>query len=76
VPEDISVVGFDDGIYAELLDVPLTTVHHPFDTLGSQAAELLLEQAESNDPTPRVLVTRCRLVGRQSCSPITQTNTP
>jgi len=75
VPEDISVVGFDDGIYAELLDVPLTTVHHPFDTLGTQAAELLLEQVESPDASPRVLITRCRLVGRQSCSPVAPAKT-
>ncbi len=69
VPEDISVVGFDDSIYAELLDPPLTTVHNPFDTLGSLAADLLLEQAETPEREPRVIVTGCRLIARQSAAP-------
>ena len=68
VPQDISVVGFDDGIYAELLDPPLTTVHHPFDALGRLAADLMLEQAETPGGESRVIVTHCRLVGRQSCA--------
>lgn len=69
VPEEMSVVGFDDSIYAELLDPPLTTVSNPFDMLGAMAAELLLEQAENTDAPPRVLVAPCRLIGRQSCAP-------
>lgn len=69
VPEDMSVVGFDDSIYAELLDPPLTSVSNPFDTLGALAASLLLEQAESPNAEPRVVVAPCRLIGRQSCSP-------
>jgi len=67
VPEQMSVVGFDDSIYAELFDPPLTTVHTSFDTLGSLAAELVLEQAEDLNATPRVVVAPCRLIGRQSC---------
>ena len=27
IPEDISLIGYDDLIYSELLDVPLTTIH-------------------------------------------------
>lgn len=69
VPQDISVVGFDDSIYAELLDPPLTTVHHPFDSLGCLAADLILEQAEETGSEPRVIVAPCRLIGRQSCAP-------
>ena len=69
VPEEMSVIGFDDSIYAELLDPPLTTVHNPFDTLGALAAELLLEQGEKPDAAPRAVVARCRLIGRQSCAP-------
>jgi len=69
VPEEMSVVGFDDSIYAELLDPPLTSVTNPFDTLGALAAALLLEQAESPNAEPRVVVAPCRLIGRQSCAP-------
>jgi DNA-binding LacI/PurR family transcriptional regulator len=69
IPEEISVVGFDDGVYAELLDPPLTTIQNPFTQMGSMAAELLLQQVETPDAEPRVLVARCRLIGRQSCGP-------
>lgn len=69
VPQDISVVGFDDSLYAELLDPPLTTVHNPFDILGSLAADLMLEQAEAPGAEARTSVTRCRLIGRQSTAP-------
>lgn len=69
VPEEMSVVGFDDSIYAGLLDPPLTTVHNPFNELGSLGAELLLEQVEAPDAQPRVLVAHCSLIVRQSCMP-------
>ncbi len=69
VPEQLSVIGFDDSIYAELLDPPLTTIHNPFDKLGAMAAELLLEQAERPDAEPQTLVAPCRLIERQSCAP-------
>lgn len=46
VPEDISVVGFDDSI--ERADVkPLTTVVHPKEALGRQAAKALLALIEN-----------------------------
>lgn len=72
VPQDISVIGFDDNIYAEFLDPPLTTAHNPFDALGRLAADLMLEQAEGLGAEPRVAEVLCRLFGRQSCAPPSQ----
>jgi LacI family transcriptional regulator len=46
VPEDVSVVGFDDAEIARDLDPPLTTVRQPFEQLGSTAIELLLSIVE------------------------------
>ncbi|MBC8104274.1 MAG: substrate-binding domain-containing protein, partial [Cytophagales bacterium] len=46
VPEDLAVVGFD-GIEQGEQGVPfLTTVGQPFERIGSQAADLLLERME------------------------------
>ncbi len=42
VPEDLSVVGFDDIELAALVDPPLTTIHQPIREKGEQAARLLL----------------------------------
>ncbi|GGR59056.1 LacI family transcriptional regulator [Deinococcus seoulensis] len=42
IPEDVSVVGFDDIPLASQVFPPLTTVRHPFRALGEGAAQLLL----------------------------------
>ncbi|CAM3486276.1 GntR family transcriptional regulator [Marinicrinis lubricantis] len=46
VPEDISIVGFDDSSYATATEVKLTTVSHPKAELGVQAAEMMLSMIE------------------------------
>ena len=43
VPEDVSVTGFDDSLFAQRGD-GITTVAHPQEKLGEMAAELLLEK--------------------------------
>ena len=43
VPEDVSVIGFDDAFHAKHMWPPLTTVRQPVDTLGEAAAALLLK---------------------------------
>ncbi len=70
VPEDISVVGFDDAPYAELLDPPLTTVEQPFAQLGALAAQLLQERLTANHQPPKALVLPCRLVVRASTAAV------
>jgi LacI family transcriptional regulator len=42
VPEDISVVGFDDTLLARVIRPPLTTVRQPFRQMGHRAVEMLL----------------------------------
>jgi LacI family transcriptional regulator len=44
VPEDIAIVGYDDIEFAAAAAVPLTSVRQPARTLGTIAAELLLEE--------------------------------
>lgn len=53
VPEDISVVGFDDLALSEHLPVPLTTVRQDFHAIGTSLFELVLEQIESEGASPR-----------------------
>jgi LacI family repressor for deo operon, udp, cdd, tsx, nupC, and nupG len=43
VPEDVSVVGFDDGLLATVVTPSLTTVRQPVRALGAAAADRLLE---------------------------------
>jgi LacI family transcriptional regulator len=46
IPQDVSLVGFDDISMASQMSVPLTTVHQPMGDLGWAAADMLL-----TDPT-------------------------
>ncbi|WP_155069215.1 LacI family DNA-binding transcriptional regulator [Streptomyces taklimakanensis] len=64
VPDDVSVVGFDDLAVAELADPPLTTVHQPISAFGREVARMLVALVNGQDPTPLILPTR--LVTRSS----------
>jgi LacI family transcriptional regulator len=47
VPEDVSVVGFDDIPVSTVFDPPLTTVHQPMREVGELAARLIGDRAAS-----------------------------
>lgn len=68
VPEELSIVGFDDLPLTRFTDPPLTTVHQPVRSKGEAAATMLLE-ALRRPPAgdqERVLVLETRLVVRRS----------
>jgi LacI family transcriptional regulator len=70
VPDDISVVGFDDIDLAGLVAPPLTTVHQPVRQKGAQAVRLLLGEVVGNLPVvPEHLRLETRLVIRTSTGP-------
>ncbi|GAA1297830.1 LacI family DNA-binding transcriptional regulator [Pseudonocardia xinjiangensis] len=72
VPEDVSVVGFDDVPEAEFFRPPLTTVRQHFAEAGQRAVHLLLDlirpQESPADATPPPLVPT-ELVVRRSSGP-------
>ena len=53
VPEDLSLVGFDDLPMAELSSPGLTTVHQPIEDIGRYAATALIDSiTAAQSPTP------------------------
>lgn len=51
VPDDLAVIGFEDGAFASKLLIPLTTVRRPARRVGSAAADLLLRISDGSlDP--------------------------
>jgi len=46
VPEDMSIVGFDDIRYAEYMDPPLTTIRQPAEEIGERVMFCLLHEIE------------------------------
>ncbi|MCL6475251.1 MAG: GntR family transcriptional regulator [Firmicutes bacterium] len=66
IPEDLSVVGFDDPVSAALLSPPLTTVRQPLDEMGRVATEMLLEWLKNTAPPRHGVVLPAQLMVRQS----------
>ncbi|MET7929762.1 LacI family DNA-binding transcriptional regulator [Streptomyces sp. NPDC005349] len=71
VPEDVSVVGFDDLPFASLLTPGLTTVRQPGREMGIAATKLLLGMVDGEEPTspPPAAVTP---MIRESTGPVPQ----
>lgn len=69
VPQDISITGFDDSYFSENCPVKLTTVNHPKEVLGQEAANILLEMLKDdnyqNNPIQKVI--EPKLVIKDSC---------
>lgn len=65
VPEELSVVGFDDNPIAAHGRVPLTTIRQPLSDMGRLGLEILLQKGKRTAPTKILLPTE--LVERQSC---------
>jgi DNA-binding LacI/PurR family transcriptional regulator len=69
IPEDVSVVGFDDSKAAQYADPPLTTVRQDKFGLGYEAAKLLLQIIENESWVPAPVVLPCELIVRESTAP-------
>jgi len=71
VPDDVSIIGFDDSDLAILSEVPLTTIAHPKYKMGEKAAKMLLHLIEGKNVShPLQYVYKPRLVIRDSCKAI------
>ncbi|MDM7830338.1 LacI family DNA-binding transcriptional regulator [Cellulomonas sp. MW9] len=67
VPDDVSVIGFDNVPESALASPPLTTVDQPLQAIGARALEMLVELLEGREPaTPHVRMPTA-LVERASC---------
>jgi len=70
VPEDVSVVGFDDIPIAAYVTPPLTTARQPFDAAATAGLELLVHAIEKPDEDlPRAAAQPVDLVVRASTAP-------
>ena len=70
IPDDISIIGFDDISVAEFSNPPLTTVHAPSEYMGEYAANFvakLYNEVPSEYKTPVRLTLPCTLIKRQTC---------
>jgi LacI family transcriptional regulator len=70
IPQEVSIVGFDNVPESALGSPPLTTVEQPIQQMGSEAVRLLIDLIENPSRPPARVVFPTRLVVRQSCQAI------
>ena len=73
IPEDISVVGFDNIVFSAYTNPPLTTLDQPKRYIGAEAARLILglldPLAEEEVPEQQIQKLKGKLLVRQSTAP-------
>ena len=69
IPDDVSVLGFDDIPQAAHVHPPLTTVQQPLEEMGRTATRMLLEHIQDPLRPPERVELPTELVLRQSCCP-------
>jgi LacI family transcriptional regulator len=67
IPEDVSVISFDDPPYAAYLATPMTTIAQSYSEMGEVAVKLLFDQIQSTrGPSPGGILLPTSLVVRKS----------
>ena len=69
VPEEVSVTGFDNIRWTDLVTPRLTTIAQPVGAIGARAVELLLEQIEGKNVASARAVFDVELIERDSVKP-------
>jgi Transcriptional regulators len=76
VPDDLSMIGFDDSNLAVATEVKLTTIAHPKTSMGTDAVELLMKLITERTPRGswKDIVYEPTLVERDSVKDLTEKN--
>jgi DNA-binding LacI/PurR family transcriptional regulator len=69
VPDDISVIGYDDSAFMSSVEPPLTTVRQPIEAMGRAAVASLLAQIRGEETALDELLFEPELVVRRSTRP-------
>jgi DNA-binding LacI/PurR family transcriptional regulator len=75
IPEQVSLIGFDDMDWASSLRPPLTCIAQPAYEMGETAAGILLERIRQPELTHRTILLDTRLIIRASCKDLNKNET-
>lgn len=68
VPNDISLMGYDDIFLTDIFEVPLTSIHQPVEELGNEATDKLIELIDRKTHLSERVLLEPKLVVRESTS--------
>lgn len=69
VPQDLSIVSFDDIPWARLSTPPLTTIEMPLEDMASEAVDILTRRIDGHPEMRRKIVFETSLIERQTAAP-------
>ncbi len=67
IPKDIAIVGFDDMIWSNSLNPPLTAIRQPAYDIGKRACELLIQRISEPQRTCIQMILKTEFMERKSC---------
>ncbi len=70
IPDDISVVGYDDSDIAKVTTPALSSVRQPLHKVGELAAGELIRVIEGGKPDTRKIFLEAEIVKRESCAAV------
>lgn len=70
IPNDISIIGYDNIQLAQYLAPPLSTIHQPKNTFAKLSVETLIERIKNNHKNYRTLMIEPKLILRESVKAI------
>ncbi|KMT66871.1 LacI family DNA-binding transcriptional regulator [Catenovulum maritimum] len=74
VPDDVSVIGFDDLIYAQYCSPKLTTIKYPIDIMAEKATEMALALSQKKETNSQGYQYQPSLIRRASTRPVNPNN--
>jgi len=66
IPDEISIVGYDNIFFSDLLDVPLTSINQPVYEIACKAVELIVEKKHTGKESRHEFVFQPELIVRKS----------
>ena len=67
VPEDISIIGFDNVDFSCYMEVPLTTMAQPIQEIGETAVNVLIERMLKPEKETQEIRLKTQMITRNSC---------
>lgn len=66
IPEDVSIIGFDNIQLSEVVEPELTTIGQPIYEMGKEACKLLIDVINENDVLEKVIKFKPKLIKRET----------